>query len=1823
MNAYYEYFLRRGWPLAAVVWLLACFSAGGQNHPVGTTWTNSYEYASGKQEWVYLQTTNGAVQHGLQKEWVASGGSLHLYYTGEYQYGQRWGLTSYYWSNGHLNYTETFAADKLNGLFQNFDYDGNLNREQMYQDDVPNGFYREWYGGQITCLGQYVHGQIDGRWQTWWANPYGPSQDINYQAGVYYGSYKTYYQNGQISVQTSYTSGQLDGDYFSWYENGQPDIVAHYRQNLLNGDYQEGNEQGNPMKKATYADGVELTRSDYTYGTVRSLFSRNYAASEQWDYADQKLVGYQSWYDTGDLCESEKLRQKASDNFLFQMRHGPYTFWNRSKLKIEEGEFINGSLFWLKKWNDAGQLTEDKRMHLTGEVQQWTRMTYYNGIKNQEENLNVDGQWNGLVTYWANDGTLVSRVNYTNGYYDGLAEWFYPSGQPNGSYTYKQGAMNGPCTNFFENGQPRDVTEYRDGKRQGATLVWEFFAGYANYPDLYRFKGQGQYVNDSLQGLYTTYYYSEDPHRVSGTEWCIYEKGVRHGPFGMDSSTSTGENHFRGTYSNDRACGSWSQTGWATDSYSGTHYSINSSGSYDNPCMPLVVPSDPRPPDAHKRITGRVTQLTTGQTLSGATVNGVTTDNSGQYVLEVGDVNSVSLSCSAYNYETRTLTVSLAGLQEKVVNIDLVKVAQTQKPVITSAQSSNGRVFLNGTSCSNNFAVTIQWNGLTPSNVIASVNGYNSIYSVAASQANFPFDMGGAPFIATLNPAGNTLKFTAISQEGISSDPFTLHVAVVPQPGWTQSLAPLTSFKTNDVFTYVSSARWPFQPFKMIVSEESMGSTVWTLWSLFPLIGGREFGIPPTQFFVEGKVNTLGAGSLLAGGYSGFKAADGEIKIKLGGKGKVQFEPGFGMNWKGLDLLMSCEGTIKKPVGPITLCPAFEGVLNLPVVGRPLRWFNDAAVIEGRIYGGFEFTLPVINDKWGLAFNKVNSTFKTGLGLAVVAEIPEVKAEVFGGGEVLTYWQVPADPITQSYMSKLEAKLLGKMTFTVWTYEKSFAIEHLFTYQWATPHLVVSPRISAGSPGFQPVNRGFLQGNKYHLSHTGKGLSPRVSYGLSGNEEAVLEDNVYPNAEPVLAARGDRQAIASVYFNPARDTVQATDIQLLSGSQGVYGAPSIVTNDLQAEFSPSIGFDASNRVVCAWERVRSTNFTSADLADMAPLMEIVYAVFDPTTNQWSTPVALTDNTWLDRKPMLAAAPNGNILLAWISNTNQMLMGDGSSPDVVSYTQWQPDTRSFGPIGTLPYPLVDTMAHALAYDGQQAVLTYVRAQNGLAAGLTNQEVECAIFNGTQWSGPWQISSNHLGNANPQPVCAGISTPRLLWRSGTNLVMQEGWTNGPLTTVRPDSGNAAFLSSQVIAGTNGMMAVVWRAADALGDDLFYCIWDPASRTWSEDLRLTCDASREKNFTGALDGQGTLRLAYLKTDPATSNTSLCSLTHRITRDLAIPANGLSMSPAEPVPGSIVTLQCQVDNVGDLAVSNVTVAFYADSTNNLLGSVTLQPGLIRAGVTGSVATVDWPVPTNVQPFNLIAVVDPANLLGESTRTNNQASLAFLLPDLIPTGLMSELQADGSANLTALLTNAGSWGASNILVHFTTPDRELGIKTLPLLPAGGVAEVGCTIFPGMDFTNGWNSVSVVVDPENTILERDKSNNRYDTTLSLNPDVNGNGLPDWWEDQYLGGADTNWNANTIAPNGLTYQQMYTAGLNPADGNSQFRIEAGSPSSDQGKPLRWDSIANRIYSIYMKKDISDPEPWTRLYRVEGTGGPITYTNYLDYPSLFLRTEVSIP
>jgi len=60
-----------------------------------------------------------------------------------------------------------------------------------------------------------------------------------------------------------------------------------------------------------------------------------------------------------------------------------------------------------------------------------------------------------------------------------------------------------------------------------------------------------------------------------------------------------------------------------------------------------------------------------------------------------------------------------------------------------------------------------------------------------------------------------------------------------------------------------------------------------------------------------------------------------------------------------------------------------------------------------------------------------------------------------------------------------------------------------------------------------------------------------------------------------------------------------------------------------------------------------------------------------------------------------------------------------------------------------------------------------------------------------------------------------------------------------------------------------------------------------------------------------------------------------------------------------------------------------------------------------------------------------------------------------------------------------------------------------------------------------------------------------DTTESIDPDLDGDGLPDWWETQYYGDS-TNANPSAICSNGVnTVEEAYIAGLNPTNAQSWF------------------------------------------------------------------------
>ncbi len=111
-------------------------------------------------------------------------------------------------------------------------------------------------------------------------------------------------------------------------------------------------------------------------------------------------------------------------------------------------------------------------------------------------------------------------------------------------------------------------------------------------------------------------------------------------------------------------------------------------------------------------------------------------------------------------------------------------------------------------------------------------------------------------------------------------------------------------------------------------------------------------------------------------------------------------------------------------------------------------------------------------------------------------------------------------------------------------------------------------------------------------------------------------------------------------------------------------------------------------------------------------------------------------------------------------------------------------------------------------------------------------------------------------------------------------------------------------------------------------------------------------------------------------------------------------------------------------------------------------------------------------------------------------------------------------------------------------------------------------------------------------------------------DLNGNGVPDDWELQFFETLDDVPDTVMIRGHNLTILQMYIAGLDPTGD----RIPAfDSPSSFFAAP-------GRLYDIYRSADLMDPDGWTLISTLSGTGASLTIP---DSGPGFYRFSVRLP
>ncbi len=194
-------------------------------------------------------------------------------------------------------------------------------------------------------------------------------------------------------------------------------------------------------------------------------------------------------------------------------------------------------------------------------------------------------------------------------------------------------------------------------------------------------------------------------------------------------------------------------------------------------------------------------------------------------------------------------------------------------------------------------------------------------------------------------------------------------------------------------------------------------------------------------------------------------------------------------------------------------------------------------------------------------------------------------------------------------------------------------------------------------------------------------------------------------------------------------------------------------------------------------------------------------------------------------------------------------------------------------------------------------------------------------------------------------------------------------------------------------------------------------------------------------------------------------------------------------PVINSAVTLSARVYNVGGDDFSGATnVRFYDGAT---LISTQVITGLTSQ--TSTVVSFSHTF-TNAGPHVITAIVDEDNLTLENRESNNSGTRSIVVldnvPDLSPIDILfsdTTPATTDTVTLTARVLNYGGAAASSVVVRFSDNGNPLGAAVIPSIAADGGTEFVSiqAVLP----VAGVRDVSVVIDPDNDIIETDETNN--------------------------------------------------------------------------------------------------------------------------------------
>jgi uncharacterized protein len=535
-----------------------------------------------------------------------------------------------YFFNGKIKLSGNYKNNKKNGKWVEYYEDGNKISEINYQDEVKVGkalyyyksgqlktenqyilnenysisksepaFYLEgeqkyyFENGKIESISHFEKGKLNGLYETW--NVSGNKKsEINYCLDLCCGTYKTWYENGQLEKNVSFKNpiydderkalkDVLDGKYLTYYNNGSPNQIGYYKDGKLEGIQLKFHENNVKASEINFKDGLRfgssksyskngflIVNEKYTIikqndellsvkdGEYTSYSELNQQLLAQGHYKNGKKDGlWQNWYTNGKRASVISYKEDLYD--------GAITTWNE-----------NGSLRWesfhvidtVNGVPTSNPLGADKQYDKNGKLY---RIEYYNNVnecyhrKLFYADSTLKEEWYNLLPF--DYLTIIRFGKHTTFYSNGNLESvkFHSNEFPLVRMIY-----------YHFNGKPKKMEEFNatiDGRhKSGYEIYWRSdgeLVHFKKYKDSKTFdnivdtvlakqfyenilqnsKAEGKIASGGKEGLYITWFqpgikwmeetFKNDKH--DGTFRVFYPNGKRMFEMELKNSIANGK----------------------------------------------------------------------------------------------------------------------------------------------------------------------------------------------------------------------------------------------------------------------------------------------------------------------------------------------------------------------------------------------------------------------------------------------------------------------------------------------------------------------------------------------------------------------------------------------------------------------------------------------------------------------------------------------------------------------------------------------------------------------------------------------------------------------------------------------------------------------------------------------------------------------------------------------------------------------------------------------------------------------------------------------------------------------------------------------------------------------------------------------------------------------------------------------------------------------------------------------------------------------------------------------------------------------------------